>query len=514
MNGGAGATGAGKLAPVPYGPMPVPVGPRQLRFVRSISGPSLLRPQDMGMTDEIANWHLADEGGGRNNLHQGEVRAAVDHRSVVRVFLATAVAGPAAAACVTSGSTVTCSGVTNTGFGTGAEDNLALTVQPDGSIVVGAAQTAINLANGNSAINNGVIVVGDNGSGMQGVDNNAFTNAGTMTIGSGSAAMFLLGNNNNLTNTGTISSTALNSIGFDVLGTGNTLTNSGTITLTGPTSYGISANGSGNTVYNSGVVTVGGSTGTNGDGVFLLNSNNLVNAGTIHAAGANGIAVSAWGDGNAITNSGTIAATGTNGIAIGFGGLNNSVVNNGTIKGSADGFTLFSFGTVGSTLTNNGTLDGQMLLMGMGNSLINAGLITISDPGTPLVAGNLYFGGTFTQTAQGTLALRVDNAGQHDGLSADGQAKLNGTLRAVLQPGLYGSSITYTNVLPEQHSGCGAIFECHVVVGLLQRGRDLQRQFGRPDADALWLRRCARRDREPACGRQRARNRLFDRADR
>ena len=363
------------------------------------------------------------------------------------LFLATAVAGPAAAACVTSGSTVTCSGVTNTGFGTGAEDNLALTVQPDGSIVVGAAQTAINLANGNSAINNGVIVVGDNGSGMQGVDNNAFTNAGTMTIGSGSAAMFLLGNNNNLTNTGTISSTALNSIGFDVLGTGNTLTNSGTITLTGPTSYGISANGSGNTVYNSGVVTVGGSTGTNGDGVFLLNSNNLVNTGTIHAAGANGIAVSAWGDGNAITNSGTIAATGTNGIAIGFGGLNNSVVNNGTIKGSADGFTLFSFGTVGSTLTNNGTLDGQMLLMGMGNSLINAGLITISDPGTPLVAGNLYFGGTFTQTAQGTLALRVDNAGQHDGLSADGQAKLNGTLRAVLQPGLYGSSITYTNVL-------------------------------------------------------------------
>ena len=362
-------------------------------------------------------------------------------------LLATAVAGPAAAACVTSGSTVTCSGVTNTGFGTGAEDNLALTVQPDGSIVVGAAQTAINLANGNSAINNGVIVVGDNGSGMQGVDNNAFTNAGTMTIGSGSAAMFLLGNNNNLTNTGTISSTALNSIGFDVLGTGNTLTNSGTITLTGPTSYGISANGSGNTVYNSGVVTVGGSTGTNGDGVFLLNSNNLVNTGTIHAAGANGIAVSAWGDGNAITNSGTIAATGTNGIAIGFGGLNNSVVNNGTIKGSADGFTLFSFGTVGSTLTNNGTLDGQMLLMGMGNSLINAGLITISDPGTPLVAGNLYFGGTFTQTAQGTLALRVDNAGQHDGLSADGQAKLNGTLRAVLQPGLYGSSITYTNVL-------------------------------------------------------------------
>jgi hypothetical protein len=150
--------------------------------------------------------------------------------------LAIALAGPADAACLQSGNIVTCSGTTSTGFGTGVENNLALTVQPDGSIAVGAAQIAINLANGNSAVNNGAIVVGNGSLGIQGVGNNTFTNTGMMTVGSGSAAMFLLGNNNNLTNSGIISSTALNSVGFDGLGTGNTLTNSGTITLTGTAS--------------------------------------------------------------------------------------------------------------------------------------------------------------------------------------------------------------------------------------------------------------------------------------
>jgi uncharacterized protein with beta-barrel porin domain len=178
-----------------------------------------------------------------------------------------------------------------------------------------------------------------------------------------------------------------------------------------------------------------------------LTGNKLVNTGTINAAGADSVGVSAWGDGNTITNSGTISATNSYGIAIGVGGMNNSIVNNGTIRGGVNGYSLFSFGTTGNTITNNGTLDGQMFFIGTGNSLINAGLITITDPGTTLAAGNLGFGGSFTQTAQGTLALRVDNAGLHDGLYAENQVKLNGTLRAVLQPGLYGSSITYTNVL-------------------------------------------------------------------
>src|ERR1700712_1507087 len=91
------------------------------------------------------------------------------------------------AACLQSGNDVTCSGTINTGFGTGAENNLAVTVQPDASIDAGAAQTAINLGNGNTATNNGAIAVGAGGLGMEGLDNNSFTNNGKITVGARAA---------------------------------------------------------------------------------------------------------------------------------------------------------------------------------------------------------------------------------------------------------------------------------------------------------------------------------------
>jgi uncharacterized protein with beta-barrel porin domain len=360
---------------------------------------------------------------------------------------------PAAAACLQSGNSVTCSGTTNTGFGTGAENNLAVTVQPDASINVGAAQKAINLGNGNTAINNGGIVVGNGGTGMQGLNNNIFTNNGVMTVGAASVGLFAIGNNNVLANTGTINSTGLSSVGIDLLGAGHTVTNSGTISLTGTASYGIAVEGT--TILNSGVITVGGGAGaTNGSGIWLGSNDRLTNTGTVTAAGVNGIGLNI-GDGNTVTNSGLIRATGDSGIGAGFSGANNTVVNNGTISGGSNGTSLFSFGTTFSAVTNNGTLDGQISVWGMGNSLTNAGLITITDPGTVLGALDLSFGGTFTQTAQGTLALRVDNKGLHDGLVADGKANLNGALRAVLQPGLYGSSTTYKDVLVSSTSVAG-----------------------------------------------------------
>jgi outer membrane autotransporter protein len=376
------------------------------------------------------------------------------------LWLVTAVAvpaGPASAACLQSGNTVTCSGATSTGFGTGAENNLAITVQPNASIAVGNAQNAINVASGNTAINNGTIVVGNGSMGMQGGGNNVFTNNGTMTVGTGSAAMFLLGNNNTLSNTGTMNSTVLNGVGIDVLSNGNAITNSGTISLTGAASTGISANSVGNTIVNSGVITIGSATGTNGTGVFLLTSNNLVNTGTITAAGPNGVGVGIFADGNTVTNGGTVSASGAQGIAIGIGGINNTITNNGTVKGgTANGYSLLSFGTSGTTITNNGTLDGAFFVVGGGgNNLTNAGLITITDPGTALVPAVFYFGGAFTQMAQGTLAPRVDNAGHRDGLYADGLVKLDGTLRAVVLPGLYQSSTTYTNVVQSGTSVTG-----------------------------------------------------------
>jgi len=328
----------------------------------------------------------------------------------------------ASAACVQVGSTVTCSGATTTPFGTGTENNLALTVQPDASITVGAGVSAINLSNSNTVANNGAITVGNNSAAIQVSDNNIVTNAGAF------------------------SSTAAFSNGINVLGNGNTVTNSGTISLTGA-AYGMFVNGSGNTVNNSGAITVGSSTNNGAVGVWMLTNNNLTNNGAITALGQGSAGVMFWGDGNAITNNGTVSAA--NGAAVWMSGDNATIVNNGTIRGSGSGsFSLGTFGTGGTIVTNNGTIDGQMLFVGAGNTnaLTNNGLITITDPATPLFIGDLGVSGAFTQSAQGVLALRVDKTGARDGLYGN-TVHLNGTLRAVLQSGLYQSSTTYTNVV-------------------------------------------------------------------
>lgn len=362
------------------------------------------------------------------------------------VAFATFAPAPAMAACVQAGNVVTCSGASSTGFGTGVETNLAVTVQSGASITVPSNVNAIDLANGNTATNNGAISVGDNALGMRGTDNNVFTNTGTIAVGSNSAAMFMQGSNNAVSNSGSISGTTNTGVGIDVLGANNTVTNSGSITMTGTGSTGIAGNGIGNTILNSGTITIGSATGTNGQGVFLMTSNTFTNSGTISAAGNSSVGLSIWDAGNIVTNSGTIVASGLNGIAVGIVGAGNALVNNGTIKGAGDNQVLFSFGTTGNIIVNNGTIDGTMLVMGNGNSLTNNGLVTIS-AATLLSPGDISFGGTFTQSAQGTLALRVDSAGNRDGLYASDAAQLGGTFRAVVQAGLYQITTTYTNVV-------------------------------------------------------------------
>jgi hypothetical protein len=351
---------------------------------------------------------------------------------------------PAHAACDQSGNVVTCSGASSTGFGTGVENNLSLTVVPSASITVPSNVKAIDLGDSNTAVNNGTISVGDNAMGMAGHNNNSLTNAGTIAIGSNASGIFILGNNNTVSNTGAITGAG---VGIDLLGTGNTASNSGTITLTGTGSTGIAGNGTGATITNFGTITVGsGSAGTNGQGVFLQDNNTLTNSGTITNAGDSGVGVSVWGNNNTVNNSGAITATGSTGIALGIGGIGDTIVNSGTIKGGANGFSLFSLGATGISFTNNGTLDGSMFFVGSGNTLTNNGLVTITDPATALTTFNIGFGGTFIQSAQGTLALRVDNAGHHDSLGAL-QVQLDGTLRAVVQAGLYQTTTTYANVV-------------------------------------------------------------------
>ena len=96
-------------------------------------------------------------------------------------------------------------------------------------------------------------------------------------------------------------------------------------------------------------------------------------------------------------------------------------------------------------MVNNGTLDGLISLEGTGHSVTNNGLITVTDPGSPVGASHLIRR-NFTQSATGTLALRVDSAGQSDKLTVT-SATLGGTLRAIVQPGLYGPSTFYADVV-------------------------------------------------------------------
>jgi outer membrane autotransporter protein len=360
---------------------------------------------------------------------------------------------PAGAACLQSGNTVTCSGASLVGFGTGAENNLALTVQSDGSIT---AAHPVNLGDGNAVTNNGAITVVGGGIGIQGLNSNVFTNAGTVTLGANSIGIYTTGDNNTLTNTGTISSTAPNIFGIWVnSGNGNTVTNSGNIILTGASSFGIADEGFGSTITNSGTIKVS-TAAFGGDGVELGNNGKLTNTGTIMTASDIGSGVSMSG-GSTVINSGLIGSSASDGTGVwingGLFGGNSTIVNNGMIEGRA--YSLRSTNSNGNSVTNNGTLDGQISILGTGNSLINAGLITITDPGIALAAGNFSIGGTFTQTAQGTLALRVDNTGLHDSLYTTGQLALNGTLRVALQSGLYASSTTYTNVLQSGASVTG-----------------------------------------------------------
>jgi len=343
--------------------------------------------------------------------------------------------GAAVAACVQSGNVVTCSGPSSPGFGTGVEDNLTLTTQPGASVVIGSATDAFYLRNGNTVTNGGLISMADGSEAIQ------------------------VKNNNSVINTGTIISTGANSVGIDV-NAGNTVVNAGTINMSGGGTYGIFVFGTGNTVSNSGTIIAGGATGTNDYAVNLVVANTFNNTGTIAAIGNRGAAVNTFGSGSTITNSGTMVATGAFGVGIYLGSStgNYTITNNGTIKGGVDGSSLSVSGSFGNVITNNGTLDGSIFVGALNASgagtLTNAGLITITDPGTDLSTSSFDFVGTFTQTAQGTLALRVDAAGNFDGFFAK-HANLDGTLRLVIQQGLYQTTTTYGSVLTTQSGVTG-----------------------------------------------------------
>ncbi len=400
-----------------------------------------------------------------------------------------------------SGDTVTCSGTDTDGVGSGAENHVNVTVNSGATIAPALASFGIDLTYRNVITNNGS-VTGPNG-GISVTNRNTIVNNGTI----GDAAAFggiTMGNRNTVTNNGTITSGGLGIFGQDrntivnngtieagdgfagiLLNSSGTVTNNGSINV-GIGSAGIALGDRGNVVNNGQIIagdtgvgialaTLNGGSivnnnkiqaGNDGIGLLLQGTATVLNNSTISVGNSTGggfppvAAVAASGD-MAITNNGLITA-GDNAAGVFLQG-SGSLINNGTIQAGALGSSVVAGGFLGPlTIANNGKLDGTISVAGNipDTALINNGTITITNPNTPLdklTDPTLppltwhFIDSTFIQTASGTLELRVNRDGLSDGLgSAD--PHLGGTLRAVLQPGLYDKVTTYYSVV--YNCGC------------------------------------------------------------
>jgi hypothetical protein len=170
-----------------------------------------------------------------------------------------------------------------------------------------------------------------------------------------------------------------------------------------------------------------------------VTGDDVVNVGTIRAAGANstGIASGPYG---VIQNGGSIGATGAGSVAVQMNSLFGTLLNAGTITAAPGAFAIQTGpSAVGTMIVNSGVIDGPVsVTAGPFARFQNSGWMGISAPG----AGVTHtISGVFAQTSTGTLALRLGN-GISDQLLVNGQTRLAGTALASFQPGALSNSYT------------------------------------------------------------------------
>lgn len=358
-----------------------------------------------------------------------------------------AVSTPARADCFLSGSTITCMAPGTAGFVNATGDNLALTVQP-GTTVVDNGFAAIQLRDFNVITNNGTIAAGDNAAGIVVDDDSTIRNNAVISAGADGAGI-TADDRNAVTNAGSIS-VGDGGAGFGIaVGVNSTVVNSGTINV-GQAATAIAAAANTTLPASDSIVNSGGITlGDLGIGVIANENHRILNSGTI-TGGLGSIGIQGL-DNNVVTNTGTITV-GMFGSGVQFRNAGNVLNNYGTIRAVGGAFSIdaCACSSVNNTFNNmaGGTLDGYILVDGAGNSVINNGLITITDPNTALIGyptfvimntGGAGAGSSFVQTTSGTLALRMDNTGLVDNLSADA-ITARGTLRIALQNQLYANT--------------------------------------------------------------------------
>lgn len=263
---------------------------------------------------------------------------------------------------------VTCSGATTDqdapdGYGTGAQNNLTITVQ-SGATVTGT-DNGFNLNTGNTINNSGTVSGGLNGV--------LATNAGTSIT---------------ITNFGTIQGTGAGSTGIsaDTL----TLTNHGTVS---GDDNGVFTNGTA-AITNYGTIT-GGSRGLD------IATANVVNYGTIRATGNLGVGISMTT--GTVDNAGTISSSGTTGRGISISGTGAQINNSGTISVTgANAVGIFFNSNTGGTVTNTGLIEATR---NFGILAQNGAIATINNSGIirGVTALSAQAGSTWYLTNYGTI---------------------------------------------------------------------------------------------------------------
>ena len=410
-------------------------------------------------------------------------------RSALRLRLAaggfacvvTALAGlapaPARADCLPSGpNAVTCA-PPGTGGYVATSDGVTVTVQP-GATVNDDGTQGISLNNTSAVTNNGTVNAASafsTGIVLSGTGNTVTIGTTGVIAVTGDYATGINSNGaNQITNNGTIyvsglSDSSTHSVGIasgpNVGGVNDTITNNGTVWVTVDNAIGIFGFNGQPTIFNTGMVNVT----AGGIGIWAGADATLTNTGTVTASGtgAYGVEFDSNGAGT-FTNSGTVSATGGNAEALhirGLGAFNPiGIINNGTLQATGAGSyalrsqSAFGFAPSGATITNNGTIDGRIDLGAGGDTLTNAGLITVTSGNIPLGTVFSITDGAFVQTATGTLALRVGSAASSKDILSitNGGATLAGSLKAVVQPGLYASTTSYLGVITTCGI-CGAV---------------------------------------------------------
>ncbi len=232
------------------------------------------------------------------------------------------------------------------------------------------------------------------------VDFSTIVNSGAISLtGSGSsglnrgAGLVGTGNNNSLTNNGSISTTGQYNDGMAADGSGNTLTNNGSITTTGPNAYGMTA-----------------SWGQSGGG---SPNNTIINNGTVSTSGSNARAVSILGANGSVTNTGTLTTRGNSSPTVYIQGSNGTLINSGTIHASG--------GAASGGLPSDGVFSNTL------GSTFNATIVNLS--GGQIISDR----GPAIRTLNGPTS--ITNAGLLDGNNGFAISGGNGNISLTLQTG-------------------------------------------------------------------------------